>query len=104
MFYTIFLIMKLHCEISKKNGMTIFFGILCIMMITAYPSQMQFGLELYSITKANSLIMAANAESDGDSGSDSGGGDSGGGDSGGGGRGHRPLRSVVLSTRVPDSW
>src|SRR5215204_4019006 len=54
------LIMGIH----YKSGFTIFFAIMCIMMITAHPLQMQTSLEL------NSLIKIANAEDEGDSGGD----------------------------------
>ena len=41
-----------------------------MMMITAYPSQMQTSLELNSLMQKNSLIKIANAEDNGDSGGD----------------------------------
>ncbi|MFB5600934.1 MAG: hypothetical protein ACE5SW_12000, partial [Nitrososphaeraceae archaeon] len=58
--------MKIHCKLSRRGGLTIFFALVCMMMITAYPSQIQMGFELNSITRADFIKSATAASEDGD--------------------------------------
>ena len=55
--------MKFHYIISQKNVLVFFFTILCMMIITSYPSQFLLDLELVSQKQNDSFIKVAFATS-----------------------------------------
>ena len=55
--------MRFHYIISQKNVLVLFFTILCMMIITSYPSQFLVDLELVSQKQNDSFIKVAFATS-----------------------------------------